>query len=174
MLLSFLKGVTDVDKALKERCIQLDIRNIRIIKLAERLVNNAISLLNTYHPSIQGQAIQTLILLTWAKHTEDNAPTLEHLKNVRGKGLLNSKTASAEDRQWTALLDDYGFANMDEFDLELLNSVERGYFDQAALLKEATVLQNKIDVGEITSAFDSAWRIYQTHLEIMRLSWWKH
>lgn len=77
----------EVHDQLRSAILALGICNIRIIKKIERLVLRVEPLVRNFEPSILHQAIQSLTVLGWAAHSDDDAPSLDFLRNRRGRGL---------------------------------------------------------------------------------------
>jgi hypothetical protein len=148
--------------ALREALIALGIANIRIIKKIEQLVAHVTPMLQTSDLLVLRSAIRSLTLLGWSANSKE-APTVDFLRDQRGRhvfGLSNGEALSDAAKDWNALLDAYGFTTMDEFDLELLKGVERGFFDEKALVMWAGRRAEKNKAAQATGSFDQAWRLY--------------
>ena len=150
---------------LRTAVVALGISNIRIIKKIERLVLQVEPFVRNFDPKILHQAVQSLTLLSWSVHSKDakDVPPLEFLRGKRGKqlyGLTDNKDQTDDEKRWNALLDQFGFTMMDEFDLVLLEGIQRGFFDEHALAIPAKELDKNIKVGQSKAAFHAAWDIY--------------
>jgi len=142
-------------------CISLGITNIRVIKKIERAGEALAQRLNTFDPGVLKQAIHTLTLFGWAHFQPSLAPPLEFLRRHNPWQHLSSKKEVSEDeKRWEALLQAYGFMNVDELDKAVLQGIERGYFDTDALEKSAVALQKEIEHNRRDNSFSKAWDLY--------------
>jgi KAP family P-loop domain len=147
---------------LRTALIALGIANIRIIKKIERLVLHVTPLLKDFDVALQRQAVRSLTLLGWSVYSKD-APTLDYLREQRAKhvfGLGEGGEVSEQVKEWNALLDGIGFTTLDEFDLVLLNGIERGYFDEPQITALAAKRAETIKASQAGDSFDAAWRLY--------------
>lgn len=148
---------------LRNAVIALGISNIRIIKKIERLVLRAVPLLTDFHPKVLHQAVQSLTLLAWSVYSEGAAAPLEFILHKRGKlfyGLRDDNEMSEDEKRWNSLLDEFGFVIADEFDLQLLEGIKHGFFDEAALADRADELHKTIEAFEAEGSLKAAWRLY--------------
>jgi hypothetical protein len=147
---------------LRSTLIALGIANIRIIKKIERLVLHVAPLLKGFDVSLLRQAVRSLTLLGWSVYSKD-APTLEYLREHRARhvfGLGEETEVSEQVKEWNALLDGIAFTTLDEFDLILLNGIERGYFDEPQIAALAAKRAETIKASQAGDSFDAAWRLY--------------
>ena len=154
---------TAAGKLLSESCVALGISNIRLIKRIERMVRVIEPMLAKFDELVLRKAIQSLTLLGWSTYEPDRAPTLEYLRNTRGAdpfGIDEKKEVPAKEAAWNALLDAYGFSNLDEFDLALLGGVQKGFFDPSLVEKHAATLNAQITARKLDDSFNEAWRMY--------------
>lgn len=148
---------------LREKCIALEICNIRVIRRAERLASLIYPLIADLHQEVLNQAIQTLTLLCWSVFSGDEAaPTLDFILKKRGRALygMTASDLTDEERRWDALLDQYGFMKMDAFDLTLSDGLQAGFFDEAAVKKQAELIQQTLLASELMESFRAAWRLF--------------
>lgn len=149
-------------QTLREALIALDIANIRVIKKIERLVLHVTPLLKDFDAALRRHAVRSLTLLGWAVYSKD-APTLDYLREHRAKhvfGLGEAADIPEDIKEWNALLDSYGFGTLDEFDLALLDGIERGYFDEKDIVARAAKRAETAKAGQAADSFDAAWRLY--------------
>ena len=157
-----VEGEEPAMKAVRAALVALGIANIRIIKKIERLVRQVVALLNGFDAVLIEQTVRTLTLLGWSAYSKD-APSLHFLREQRGRhvfGLGEGEPVSDQVREWNALLDGFGFAAMDEFDLALLTGIQRGYFDESRLVLWASKRAETIRAARAGGSFDAAWRLY--------------
>lgn len=156
-----------IEQLLKKNSTALGISNIRVIKQIERLVKSVAPKLAGFDGRILEQAIQTLTLLGWCKHGAD-APRVEFVRHKRGRsiyGLTKPSQLTEEEKAWDSLLDKYGFTMMDEFDVTLLDGIEKGYFDEDAVSAAAQQLDADIRAKDSEEFFSAAWRLYHDSFE---------
>lgn len=150
---------------LSAACRKLGLANIRIIKKIERLVKQVAASLERYHPKVQHQAVQSLIVFGWVRFGK-NAPSFEFLSNRRSAQFMRviaSDQQVQEDPQtaaWNALLDAYPFGGVDEFDRVLWEGVLRGYFDFSKLDEQAARLSEAFIAADGSAAHSDAWRVF--------------
>jgi hypothetical protein len=153
----------ETNKLLAESCVALGISNIRLIKRIERSVRQVETMLKGFDEQILKQAVQSLALLGWSVYEPARAPSLDYLQHRRGPDIFGAdkdEVVPANEAAWNALLDDYGFSGMDEFDLVLLEGIRNGFFDSSLLEKRASPLNNQIKAAKLSTAFQDAWRMF--------------
>jgi hypothetical protein len=152
----------EMARKLKIRISQLGIKNIRIIFRIKRLVRLIAPYLNSSEPELIDQAIHTLTLLTWCYLSGDDvSPNYEYVKKSRPFLLgLGKDDLSDKEKIWNATLQDYGFLNVDEFDLVLAELVETGYVSADKLMKPLENLNSQILANKGDKSFQEAWCLY--------------
>jgi len=107
--------------------------------------------------------LSRLVLLGWSVYEPTKAPSLDYLQHRRGADIFGTNkddVVPANEAAWNALLDDYGFSRMDEFDLTLLDGIRNGFFDPSLLEKYASPLDNQFKAAKLSTAFQDAWRMF--------------
>jgi hypothetical protein len=163
-----LKQDDAIESALSERCIALGVSNIRVIRKIERFAKNAAKILEGIDQEVLNQAIHSITLLAWSHFDKVNAPCAEYLKQrntVPTPKQNDDEPLDPKTTAWNALLDSYKFGAMDEFDCELLKSIETGYFDSARVLESARQLQEQMRLRRQDGDFQTAWDAYHNSLE---------
>ena len=143
-------------------CVALGIANIRIIKKIERLVLQIQSLLAEFDEHVLKQAAQSLALLGWAVHS-GNTALLEFVMKKRGKswyGSTREEDLTNDEKTWDALLDEFGFRSMDEFDLVLLSGIKSGFYDEERLKRAGAELDKRVKALAGENSLEAAWRLY--------------
>lgn len=151
-----------MDRQLKKRISQLGIKNIRIIFRIKRLVKLIAPYLQTSEPEVMNQTIHTLVLLTWCYLSGDDiSPNYDFVKKSKLELLgLGEDKLSDKEKQWKALLQDYSFTSIDEFDLVLAEFVETGYVTPDNLENPLENLNSQILASKGNRSFEEAWRLY--------------
>jgi len=158
-----VKGEGEFFDILRADVITLGISNIRVIRKIERLVSRVEPLLRGFHPRVLRQAVQSSTLFGWSIHSEGDAPTLEFILQQRSSGLFGTKTKedmSDDEKNWNDRLDNFGFVVVDEFDLELLEGMRRGYFDEEKIVERARELHIVAESQEADGSLKTAWALY--------------
>lgn len=156
-----LQGIAKENSLLSEQCIKLNISNIRIIRKIERLVREVAPMLKHFDEQVLWQAISSLTLLGWSVYETEMAPPVDYLKKKnRYCDLLRDKPISEKEGAWNALLDSYGFREMDEFDNTLLEGVNTGFFDPKLVKETALKIEEQIKAKKSAESFWQAWGTY--------------
>jgi hypothetical protein len=151
--------------SLAQQVVRLNLSNIRVIKKIERLVLQVARLLEPYDKAILEQAVQTLALLGWAhfgRTSDGNDSLIDYLLKHHGNewfGAPDPEDLSAADRKWAELLDRYGFTNVDDMDLILLEAVRNGYIDAERLNLHAKALDEKHKAAHSDKELNDAWAL---------------
>ncbi|MGB7816862.1 MAG: hypothetical protein WBL28_10990 [Methylotenera sp.] len=154
---------SDVHVTLRELSEKLDIRNIRILKKIERLVNLALPFSNDYEKEIKHQFIHSLTLFTWCYfNSNKEAPTLDFVTNLGYSfyGIGEDKDESDEHKKWKALLEKYDYQLTDELDLVLAEAVRTGYFIEDNLKLAATNKNEQVLAEKSDNSFSEAWNLF--------------
>jgi len=157
---------------LKELTQKLGIRNIRILKKAERLVELSKPLMSQYEQETKYQIIHSLALFTWCHYClghDPEIPTLDYIinKNIHlldfsdDKYLSNSDEETSEkEKKWNSMLLSYGYQLTSDIDLVLAESVRTGYFIEESFKREADKLNKEIIDSKSEGSFHDTWKFY--------------
>jgi hypothetical protein len=154
---------TSATKQLVDCCVKLGISNIRLMKRIERSVRDVEKMLTGFDPQVLAQAVQSVALLGWSLYEPDTAPSIDFLRDKRGRELYTGKDrppVSENEAAWNALLDAYGFTSMDALDKALLEGVSCGYFDPTLITKLAAELDKQFAALKLNSSFQQSWDLY--------------
>lgn len=147
---------------LAENTKNLGVANIRVIKKTEFFCRRIAEILANYDERLLERAIYVIALVAFAKFQPDRAPRLEFIKGYNafadfvGRHNRAEEDAFSKDR---AILTAYGFRSLDEFDLPIVEGIERGFFDPDAVRQQADRRQEQLRVGDQGAAFEAAWRL---------------
>ena len=159
-----INGNDAVSIKLRELVEKLGINNIRIIKKIERVARLLKISLSKFEDEVLHQALHSLSIFSWCYYTSnDISPEFNYVKNIGNRMfdvLDDSKEESAEEKQWNAILREYGYGTTDEFDIHISNSVETGFINEQEFLPSAEKLNNQIMATKSESTLKDAWRIY--------------
>ncbi len=156
-----LSATDEITKQLGERCVSLGIANIRVIKRIERTIREVAPLLNKCDAEVLSQAIQTIALLGWVKWQPSLAPSMEYVigRNADVPASFQ-KALTPEELSWHATLDSYGFQRMDEFDNELLVTINNGFLNPSVIQKLGEALSLQKISNRRGDSFEASWVPY--------------
>ncbi len=152
------RGADGILDRTAELCQSLGVRNIRVIKKIDKHVRDAHKLLKDMKPGVFANASASIALLGWSHYQPKEAPSLEYI--IRYNSIASRKEPTPQEATWNAQLAAYGYTVTDEFDLELLKGVQRGFFDDAEIMTHAAALQAKLVAKEADGSFEQAWDLY--------------
>jgi hypothetical protein len=149
-------------RLLRENCVALGISNIRVMKKLERFVRLIQPMLEIYDESVFAQAVHTIALIGWSVCEPAVAPSLEFLKKRGGSyfDLKENEEISPKEAAWNALLSEYNFAGLDEFDIAIQNGICSGYCNAAAVTTAARKLELQINANKSAQKYRGAWDLY--------------
>ena len=139
----------------------LGISNIRVIKKIERLSRQIEPLLRRFAPEVLKSAVHSIVLFGWSKFQPSLAPPLAYVRGnpmerfiAREKG----KKATPEELKWDAIMTDYQFTHLDDFDRELLKFVDSGILDPKTVESRAEELDRQVGLHKESGSYEQAWR----------------
>lgn len=154
---------TESGEKLSDLTQKLDIKNIRVLKKIERLVNIVLPLATDYEPEIKQQVRHSLTLFSWCYYcANDGAPPLEFVTNLGYDvwGLGEEKEEDGEKKLWKNLVSSYEYQHTDELDLVLADAVKTGYIEEEKFKNEASMKNERIKVSKSEGSFSETWRLY--------------
>jgi len=154
---------TDSSKKLSELTQNLDIKNIRVLKKIERLVNIIIPLANDYEPEISFQVIHSIVLFSWCYYcSADGAPPLEFVTKLGYDkwGLGDAVEGDEEKKKWKNIVSEYGYKHTDELDIVLADAVRTGYIDEDRFKIKASKKNAHLLASKSEGSFSETWRLY--------------
>lgn len=150
---------------LKQQVIHLGIKNIRVLKKIERIIEKAMPFVTDSEDEVKFQVIHSLALFSWCYYcSKDNQkiPTLDFVIR-RGYNSLGLGSTNEEDdieKKWRVLLHDYNYQITDELDLVLAKSVQSGYFIEDEFKKQIDLKNKQITASKSEGSFTKAWELY--------------
>lgn len=154
---------TESGKKLSELTQKLDVKNIRVLKKIERLVNIVVPLAADYEPEIEHQVRHSLTLFSWCYYcANDGAPPLEFVTNMGYDvwELGEEKEEDEEKKRWKNLVSRYEYQHTDELDLVLSEAVKTGYIEEEMFKKEASKNNEQILASKSEGSFSETWGLY--------------
>lgn len=147
---------------LKELVNSLEIRNIRILKKIERLVDLVLPLAQDYEPKITDQVLRSLALFSWCYYSPSSNEDIPSFEFVTSKGRSMYRIGDDEkEKKWKAILQDYNFQLTDELDLVLAEAVKTGFVVEDDFTLKAIAKSEEILAAKSRGSFYEAWRLYR-------------
>lgn len=169
-----MEGPQKLKEMVIERVTTLGIDNVRVIRKIFRLVVMIADQLDGYASEVLQNVVSSLVLFGWSYYQPELAPPTNYLCDSRSEwGTINDKDKQTEDeRKWGLLLDNYGFAYTDRFDLVLIKGVADGYFQNEAVAEHAAELHKRGEANAAQNELRAAWDVYHysfrnTDLEVL-------
>lgn len=155
---------TSIYPRLRQLTTSLGIRNIRILKKIERLVNLSIPLVEDFEPEILDQVLHSIVLFAWSyfcSKSNDDIPSLEF---ITGKGYallgIGGEEVNEQQKKWQTTLQAYNYQVADELDIVLAEAVKTGYFVEEDFKEKASTKNQQIIASKSEDSFSKAWRLY--------------
>lgn len=150
---------------LSEHVTNLGIKNIRILKKIETLVDLAVPLAEKYEPEILAQVIHSLALYSWCYYCSNSnkeVPTLDFVTDQSYSiyGLVDDEKETEEERKWKTILQSYNYQLADELDLVVAAAVKDGFFVEDEFESKAITKNEEIIASKSKSSFTDAWKLY--------------
>jgi hypothetical protein len=167
-----INSVSPEFQLLKTMLMALDVKNIRVMKKVERLINLLIPLLNSYDQEVLNKAIRSVTLFSWCHYCSiDGAPEIDYVRNMVSNNISlfkeqDDKNEVNEDHvKWQEMLNEYGYHITDEFDIVLMNGVLNGYFNDVELTQKAEEFNKQTLLSRLDNSFVKAWGLYHDSFE---------
>lgn len=141
---------TPLAKLTREKCDDLGIKNIRVIRQIWRLVRAIDPMVRDYEPQILNQAVHSLALFGWCRLQPSIAPSEQFVMTRDAYEWMleeQKRELPPDEKAWSAALERYGFGSVDEFDKVLAQGVADGFFDPDAV-KAVAEQMNALFVSE--------------------------
>jgi hypothetical protein len=120
-------------ETIRKCCFILGIKNLRILKRIQHIINELIPYLENKHDLLIKEVLGSVILFIWSYYDkENNPPSIEFITEFNyfalelRKGFLK-QGVSPEDQKHYRLLGDYGYHETDELDKILISYIQNGY-----------------------------------------------
>lgn len=170
---------------IKDVCLRLDIRNIRVLKKIYSHIEAALRDMNSYDTKIQNQIVQTIIILCWSYYChgadEKNIPDLKFIKKMTNKrtdsdvfDLLDDEFLASEkedldknhiEKRWKNTLDSYNYESGNPLSVVLISSVERGFVDKEKLKIICDRDQSDIEIKKSEEKYNEGWNVFHSSFD---------
>ena len=154
------QGSDTSPKLISEYAVKLDVRNIRVLKKIERLVKIIYDALPEASDKLRRQIIHSLVLLGWSKFDSGaRPPSLEYIRDGTLIRVAKERERTPDEERWDAILLGYEFRYPDDFDVALIEFVDKGVLDKQSITKAATQQEEKLKQSEQLQAYREAFRL---------------
>ncbi|QUM78072.1 hypothetical protein HWV00_18670 [Moritella sp. 24] len=147
---------------IRDCCLKLDIKNIRVLKKIERHTHEVLSLIADHHCDLKYQAVHSVVVFSWCYYCrggDDSIPSFDFLKQ---SGLRKTIKGGDEDKakEWNARLSEYGYMLTDELDIVIADSIEQGFIYREKWLALCNARQVELEALERSKEYSKAWNIF--------------
>ena len=144
---------------------KLGVSNIRVLKKIERMIGMVAPVVASLDPAILRQTVHSVMMFGWCKFDAGaNPPPIEYLKTGYIEHYLDRKNDNVEpskdEKRWDAIITEYDFGNLDDFDLALLKFVDTSVLDEDEIFKFAKQNEERYLRSQQAGSFDKAFRPY--------------
>ncbi|MBA6262166.1 hypothetical protein [Colwellia sp. Bg11-12] len=152
---------------IRECCLKLNIKNIRVLKKIERHIQNVLSPIGSYHEEIKSQTVQSAIIFCWCYYTRTNDDSIPDFNFLKQKGIREAVNGIDEDvvKRWNAKLNDYGYLYTDELDIVIAESIEQGFVDTEKWFVLCNARQNELEAKERCDELSKAWDLFHSSFD---------
>ena len=158
----------DFYQVLKDHCIKLEIRNIRILQRIKRYVEPLLEALKDSEDETSFEVLHSLVLFCWSSYAKgDKVPPLKFIEKYNDNifSILKDEDLNDDEKIWKESLNNYQFIYLSELDQEVLQYVTKGYFQEDNLV---FLIKNKnfhIKKKIARKNYEKAWDIYNNSFE---------
>lgn len=147
-------------------CNLLDITNIRVLLKINSYLALTLPWLCNFRKEVVTEFIQGVILFTWSYLSSKHNQSIPNISYIANYSMNDIKGDSSENVSiWNSTLRNFGFTHCDDLDMEILDSVLRGFFVEEELIGKAHRKSNKIENNEQSLQLESAWRLMHENLK---------
>lgn len=156
----------DLYKDIRKLCISLDIKNIRVIRKIGEHVRDVLHVVSDYHEDIKKKAIDSTVILSWCyySHSSDtkNIPTISFAKERNKEGLLDD---NEKKKQWERTLSASNYLDVDELDLVISESIEKGFVNKKELNRLCLAREYEIKAKLKNIEYSKAWDLFHASFD---------
>jgi hypothetical protein len=156
------KNRDELSQLIFQRAIELNVKNIRVLKKIERLVRIVASAVKVPTPEILQQIVHSLAIFGWSKFDSGaEPPPLSYLSEssvVRYMQRQKGNPASKKEERWDAIIEAYNFVRLDALDRALFDYVEAGVLNPALMQSEIDKKEIENEIGRQANSFEAAFR----------------
>ena len=151
-------------ESVKRHCIALKVKNIRVLRKIVTIFQMMHEVAENLHPQVMEQAAQTLVLLAWCYFdTDEKKPTIQFLRKwntFMWSFKEKQEETDPQESAWNSLLQTYGLSHLDEFDLSIIDVIQRGYLEETGFVEAARLLDAQYRAQDLEQSFSDAWNLF--------------
>ncbi|EPR36134.1 hypothetical protein dsat_1662 [Alkalidesulfovibrio alkalitolerans DSM 16529] len=158
----------DIYDYLKEAAIDLGVKNIRILKIAEKFVRDIESLLSHCKKSVLRNIVRKILLYVQCNYkSDDSYPDLEFALNMnhRAARFLDKDGVDDKYNEWNRLLSRYEFGGLGDLDLALASFVSKGWVDEFEMKRHASSIDRYEEINSRMESYQNAWNAYHNSFD---------
>lgn len=157
----------DPDSVLFHLSCKLKVKNIRILKRIKRITALVKPYTEGLNPGVFQQALSSITLLTNAylgnpnNSTKWDIPSIDYIQSYSpfNSYLQRKEWEKIEhEEKWSQIIADFWWSHTDDFDLELLKIIKRGYIIEEDFTKVAKNVSASFEAGDIDKQYTNIWR----------------
>lgn len=155
-------------KNLKYFTTKLGIKNIRILKKIERLIDLSLPIINECEAEIMDSVISSLVLFSWSNYSsgsDNDVPSLDYIES-RSYDIFGMSDKTKKNKThilWNNILNDYGYNLVDELDKVLIDTVKTGYFIDEDFIRECKKKNRQILVSKSKDSLSKTWNLFNNN-----------
>ncbi|HAS6902108.1 TPA: hypothetical protein I7286_18945 [Vibrio parahaemolyticus] len=152
---------------LRECCIKLDIKNIRVLKKIERHIQDLLTLTLDYHHKLKYQVVHSVVVFSWCYYCSGGDDTVPPFNFLKQTGLRKKSVSADESKvnEWNNRLSNYGYQLTDELDIVIAESIEQGFVDKAKWSALCNARQSDLEAMERNEACTKAWDLFHASFD---------
>lgn len=154
---------------IKNCCLNLDIRNIRILQRVKRFVGDLLILTEKSEISVIEDVIKSVILYVWSYYdNKGDAPTLEYIEKfdyVRFYMRKQNQNINPEEMRLNTLLISYDYRSTSDLQKYIMSLVKTGYVNIEGFNLELLKVNNITLFQRMHNAYNDAWKLYRNSFD---------
>jgi hypothetical protein len=152
---------------IKDCCLKLNIKNIRVLKKIERHIQNVLSLISEYHDDLKHQTIHSAIVLSWCYYSSSSNGSIPSFIFLKQTGVRKAVEGIDEEKakEWNDILRKHGYIFTDKLDMVIAESIEQGFVDIDMWLNLCDARQAEIAAKERCEELSKAWQLFHSSFD---------
>lgn len=145
-------------KIILEVCNTLKINNIRIISKIKRMSEEFLIISNGFEDATIKSILTSIVLYSWSFYNkvDSKVPNFDYIKSFKSYNFYLNKD-NEKNKEWADILQACNYIYTNKVDLEIANSVERGFFDEDKFLPVVEKYNQEILESNSKDQLRSAW-----------------
>ncbi|MEZ9439661.1 hypothetical protein [Vibrio atlanticus] len=154
----------DMYEHIRECCIKLDIKNIRVLKKIERHAQEVLTLIGDYHNDLKYQAVHSVVAFSWCYYCSGGDDAIPSFNFLKQSGLRKADNEE-KTKEWNATLNNYGYQLTDQLDVVIAESIEQGFVVKEKWLALCNARQAELQAMERSAEYSKAWDIFHASFD---------